>query len=102
MPNRRRCCAPSTPPDPSPWAAAPPIRRTTRPGTTSTSATSVGVGNGNPHNVDSFKRPARWTWHGKALVILRPAKRPGRLTLTATSSGLRPATLALPVRRRRS
>ncbi|MER6155417.1 hypothetical protein ABT147_07695 [Streptomyces sp. NPDC001868] len=35
------------------------------------------VGNGNPHNVDSFRRPARFTWHGKALAILRPGKRPG-------------------------
>ncbi|WP_149828405.1 DUF4982 domain-containing protein [Streptomyces tailanensis] len=59
----------------------------------------AGVGNGNPHNVDSFKRPSRYTWHGKALAILRPAKRPGRLTLTAKASGLRTGTLTLPVRR---
>ncbi|QFQ95343.1 DUF4982 domain-containing protein [Streptomyces phaeolivaceus] len=59
-----------------------------------------GVGNGNPHNVDSFRRPSRHTWHGKALAVLRPAGRPGRLTLTARSAGLRPATLALPVRPR--
>ena len=57
----------------------------------------VGVGNGNPHNVDSFKRPRRWTWHGKALAILRPAKQPGRLTLTATAEGLRAARLDLQV-----
>lgn len=58
----------------------------------------AGVGNGNPRNVDSFRQPCRHTWHGKALAILRPAKRPGRLTLTAKASGLRPATLTLPVR----
>ncbi|GGN21229.1 glycoside hydrolase family 2 TIM barrel-domain containing protein [Streptomyces fuscichromogenes] len=58
----------------------------------------VGVANGNPHNVDSFKRPRRHTWHGRALAVLRPAKRPGRLALTATAAGLRPATLVLPVR----
>jgi beta-galactosidase len=57
----------------------------------------VGVGNGNPHNVDSFKRPRRWTWHGQALAILRPAKRPGALTLSATSAGLRPARLQVEV-----
>ena len=57
----------------------------------------VGVGNGNPHNVDSFKRPRRWTWHGKALAILRPAKQPGRLTLTATAEALRGARIDLPV-----
>jgi beta-galactosidase len=57
------------------------------------------VGNGNPHNVDSFKQPRRYTWHGKALAILRPARKPGNLTLTATAHGLRPATLTLKVNR---
>ena len=58
----------------------------------------VGVANGNPHNVDSFKRPRRWTWHGQALAILRPAKRSGWLTLTASAAGLRPARLNLKVK----
>lgn len=57
----------------------------------------AGVANGNPHNVDSFKRPRRWTWHGQALAVLRPAKQPGRLSLTATAEGLRPARLHLEV-----
>lgn len=57
------------------------------------------VGNGNPSNADSFRLPRRHTWHGRALAILRPAKRPGTLTLTATAAGLRPATLSLRVRR---
>jgi beta-galactosidase len=57
------------------------------------------VGNGNPHNVDSFKQPRRHTWHGQALAILRPAKHPGDLTLTATAPGLRPDTLRLRVDR---
>ena len=57
----------------------------------------VAVGNGNPHNIDSFKRSGRYTWHGQALAILRPAKTRGRLTLTATAPGLRPATVSLPV-----
>jgi beta-galactosidase len=57
------------------------------------------VGNGNPHNVDSFRRPHRYTWHGRALAILRPAKRPGHLTVTASTPTLRPAHLTLPVRR---
>jgi beta-galactosidase len=55
------------------------------------------VGNGNPHNADSFRLPRRHTWHGKALAIPRPAKRPGRLTLTAKAERLRPTTLALKV-----
>jgi beta-galactosidase len=61
--------------------------------------TLAAVGNGNPHNVDSFRLPRRHTWHGKALAILRPAKRPGHLTLTATATGLRSATVTLPVKK---
>ncbi|WP_133902015.1 glycoside hydrolase family 2 TIM barrel-domain containing protein [Actinophytocola oryzae] len=57
------------------------------------------VGNGNPHNVDSFRLPRRHTWHGKALAILRPARRPGVLVLTASAPGLRTARLALPVKK---
>ena len=57
----------------------------------------VGVANGNPHNVDSFKRPRRWTWHGLAQAIVRPAKTSGRVLLMASGEGLRPARLALDV-----
>jgi beta-galactosidase len=55
------------------------------------------VGNGNPHNVDSFRQPRRLTWHGRALAILRPAKRPGHLTLTGKAPGLRPGKVTLGV-----
>ncbi|MFJ9565827.1 hypothetical protein ACIRQQ_38020 [Streptomyces fuscichromogenes] len=58
----------------------------------------VGVADGNPHHVDSFQRPRRHTWRGRALAVLSPAKRPGRRTPTATAPGLRPAALELPVR----
>ena len=57
----------------------------------------IGMGNANPHNVDSFRSGRRWTWHGKALAVLRPAKRGGVLSLTATAPGLRPARLSLSV-----
>jgi beta-galactosidase len=57
----------------------------------------AGVANGNPHNVDSFKRPRRWTWHGQALAILRPGRETGWLTLTAKTAGLKPARLNLQV-----
>lgn len=57
----------------------------------------VATGNGNAHNVASFQQPVRFTWHGQALAILRPAKTPGVLTLTAMTPGLRPATLTLGV-----
>ena len=54
----------------------------------------IGVGNGNPHNVDSFSRPRHSTWHGQALAILWP----GGLMLTASADGLRPARLTLGVK----
>nr|WP_248296300.1 hypothetical protein [Streptomyces sp. S1D4-11] len=60
------------------------------------------VGNGNPHNVDSFGQPRRHTWHGQAFAILRPAKRPGRVTLTASAPGVRPAALTLTIGRQRA
>jgi beta-galactosidase len=60
----------------------------------------IAVGNGNPHNVDSFQRPGRYTWHGRALAILRPAKRPGRITLTASAPGLRSGAVTLRVGQR--
>jgi beta-galactosidase len=56
------------------------------------------VGNGNPHNVDSFRQPRRYTWHGRALAILQPAKKPGVATLVAQADGVKPATLWLVVR----
>ena len=43
------------------------------------------MGNGTPRNVDSFHLPRRHTWHGRAPAILRPAKRPGRGTLSASA-----------------
>lgn len=55
------------------------------------------VANGNAHNVDSFRLPRRHTWHGRALAIVRPARQPGALTLTATAPGLRAARLTLRV-----
>jgi beta-galactosidase len=61
--------------------------------------TLAAVGNGNAHNVDSFRQPRRYTWHGQALAILQPARNPGILTLTARAQGLRPDTLTLRVKR---
>jgi beta-galactosidase len=57
----------------------------------------LACGNGNPHNVDSFQLPRHWTFHGRAMAILRPAQEPGVLTLTASAKGLASASLTLPV-----
>lgn len=65
--------------------------------TTNGAGTLAAVGNGNPHNIDSFQQPHRYTWHGQALAILRPDKRPGQVTITAEASGLHDARLSLRV-----
>lgn len=60
-----------------------------------TGARLAGVGNGNSHNLDSFQRPRRWTYQGKALAILRSPCHAGTVTLTAAADGLKPATIEL-------
>ncbi|MFD6995607.1 hypothetical protein ACFWA5_04840 [Streptomyces mirabilis] len=50
----------------------------------------------------SKRQPRRHTWHGQALAILRPAKRPGRVTLTASAPGLRPTARTLTVGQQRA
>lgn len=56
----------------------------------------AGVANANPHNVDSFREPRRFTWNGRAQAILRP-RAVGKVTLTASAEGLTPATIAVRV-----
>ncbi|MFG2941321.1 hypothetical protein [Streptomyces sp. NPDC048282] len=83
-------------------AGSSPTRRS-RPDSRSGGAGELaGVANGNPHNVDSFRRPRHHTWHGRALAVLRPGGQPGHMRLTATAAGLRPATLTLAVERGKS
>lgn len=62
----------------------------------------VGVANGNPHNIDSFQRPRRYTWHGQALAILRPSKSPGTLLISAEAQGLSSAALTFSVQQQSS
>ena len=63
--------------------------------------TLAAAGSGNPHNADSFRRPRHHTWHGRALAIVHPGKRPGLVTLVASAPGLGPAKISLPVREKR-
>ena len=60
-------------------------------------ATLAGIANANPHNVDSFQRGDRFTYHGKALGIVRPTGSPGRVFVRASAEGLASATLTLKV-----
>jgi beta-galactosidase len=55
------------------------------------------TGTANPKDVRSFRQPLATTYHGKCLAIVRPAGSAGRITLSAKSKGLDPATLVLNV-----
>ncbi|MBV9929263.1 MAG: DUF4982 domain-containing protein [Acidobacteria bacterium] len=57
--------------------------------------TIVGVGNANPVSTESYQQPQRKAWQGRALVIVKSNKQPGRITLRATAQGLPPATIAI-------
>lgn len=53
------------------------------------------VGNANPVSTESYQQPQRKTWQGRALVIVKSGKRPGRITLRATAEGLPPASIVI-------
>ena len=60
-------------------------------------ATLAGIGSANPHYVDSFQQPRRYTYHGQALAILRATGDRGTVTLTASAPGLRSTDVRLRV-----
>ena len=62
------------------------------------------VANADPLDLSSFSSPERYTFRGRATAIVRPgssdrgaASTPAKLTLTASSPGLRPASIELRV-----
>lgn len=55
----------------------------------------AGVGNANPMSVESYIRPARKAWQGRALVIIRSTKTPGEIRLRVSSSGLPAAEVVI-------
>ena len=57
--------------------------------------TVVGVGNAKPVSTESYQRPQRKAWQGKALVVVKAARRPGRITLRVTAQGLPPASIII-------
>lgn len=57
----------------------------------------IGFSSANGHNMDSFTRPRRHTYHGQALAIIRPPRTAGTITVNAFSSGLTATSLRLPV-----
>jgi beta-galactosidase len=58
----------------------------------------AGVGNGNPGDMASFQQPGRKTYQGKCLAIIRPEVNPGKITIKATSEGLKGCSLELTVK----
>jgi len=55
----------------------------------------AGAGNGNPGDVASFQPSWRRTYQGKCLAIIRPEVTPGKITIKATSEGLKECSLEL-------
>lgn len=55
----------------------------------------IGVDNGDPFSHESYKANRRRAFHGLCLAILQSTARPGQLCLTATTHGLKPASLTL-------
>jgi beta-galactosidase len=58
----------------------------------------AGLGNGNPGDMASFQQPRRKTYQGKCLAIIRPEVTPGKITIKATSEGLKECSLELTVK----
>jgi len=58
----------------------------------------VGVDNGNPVDVSSYKGTSRNAFSGKVLAIVRSTGSPGQITVNATSSGLTPGSIGVTAR----
>ena len=55
----------------------------------------AGVGNGNPTDHDPEKASFRRAFNGKCMVLVGATEKPGDMILTATSPGLKSATMGL-------
>lgn len=58
----------------------------------------AGVGNANPTDLSSFQKPAKTTFRGRCLAILRPKLQTGTMTLKATAPGLESGEITVTVR----
>lgn len=57
--------------------------------------TIVGVGNADPMSLESFQLPQRKAWRGRCMVIIKSGSIPGKISLKATSDGLKSASLEI-------
>lgn len=53
----------------------------------------VSASSANPHYVDSYRQPRRYTYHGQALAIVTNTRANGRGKLTVSADGMAPATI---------
>ena len=57
--------------------------------------TIAGVGNANPVSLESYQLPQRKAWQGRCLVIVKSAKRAGKIVLKAAAPGMETTEIAL-------
>jgi beta-galactosidase len=55
----------------------------------------VGVGNANPVSLESYQRPQRKAWQGRALVIVKAKQEKGPVTLLVKAAGFKPAAITI-------
>jgi beta-galactosidase len=58
----------------------------------------AGVDNGNPISHESFKADFRKAFNGLCLAVIRSTEKAGKVNVTATSDGLKPASVDIEVR----
>jgi beta-galactosidase len=58
----------------------------------------IAVGSSNPFGLESFVQPKRNAYQGRCLVIVRSAREPGNITLTASSEGLQSDQVTIEVK----
>jgi beta-galactosidase len=55
----------------------------------------AGVGNGNPRDMSSFQQPSKKAYQGICLAIIRPETTPGKISVRASASGLKEASVII-------
>ncbi len=55
----------------------------------------IGTGNANPVSLESYTEPERKAWQGRCLVVIKSERDKGRITLKASSAGLKPASIVV-------
>ncbi len=58
-------------------------------------ATIVGVGNADPHSIESYQAPQRKAWQGRCMVILKTGKTGGEVKFTAETDGMPAASIVV-------